>query len=331
MSMKEMNALTMADDLVEFLGDHPGYLAHVHSVFPHAVNLLVGEDVLITLTNQDDITPMGLIADSSMSFKQYLQTGDEVIVDLHQFTALNGVFTLNLRGAQVWKSEISTNLNPRLLNEVDRITLQLTEWLVKQPVLGLLPLLPRLTHQAANSQQANDNIYSRYIADDLEAFANAIAASDWELALDLTDRLVGFGMGSTPSCDDFLAAYLVVFKLAEALNPASFPWVSEFNNAIANQARQRTTLMSANMLRHAADGKISGSHQRLIQTCLFDNKSDLVDSADRVIQHGATSGGDFLLGLVCVLEWYRNTMMDFTKKGEQAWVESKRLQPVPII
>jgi hypothetical protein len=42
---------------------------------------------------------------------------------------------------------------------------------VKQPVLGLLPLLPRLTHQAANSQQANDNIYSRYIADDLEAFA----------------------------------------------------------------------------------------------------------------------------------------------------------------
>jgi hypothetical protein len=85
------------------------------------------------------------------------------------------------------------------------------------------------------------------------------------------------------------------------------------------------------MLRHAADGKISSSHQRLIQTCLFDNKTNLVDSADRVIQHGATSGGDFLLGLVCVLEWYRNTMMDFTKKGERALVESKRLQPVPII
>jgi hypothetical protein len=63
MSNKEMNAIIAADDLLEFLEDHPSFGARVHSVFPHAVNLLVLEEALITLTNQDDITPMGLKVD----------------------------------------------------------------------------------------------------------------------------------------------------------------------------------------------------------------------------------------------------------------------------
>ena len=39
--MREMKAIAIADDLVEFLGAHPSHVAGVHSVFPHAVNLLI--------------------------------------------------------------------------------------------------------------------------------------------------------------------------------------------------------------------------------------------------------------------------------------------------
>jgi len=149
--------------------------------------------------------------------------------------------------------------------------------------------------------------------------------------LELADHLIGFGMGSTPACDDFLAAYLIIFKIADELIPGRFPWVREFNQAIASKAKERSTLISANMLRHAGDGKTSRSHQDLIQACLFNEKSDLEKLASRVIRHGATSGGDFLLGLVCALDWYRTVMMEYTKEGEQAWVESVRLQSVPSI
>jgi hypothetical protein len=64
---------------------------------------------------------------------------------------------------------------------------------------------------------------------------------------------------------------------------------------------------------------------------VFIEKSDPVQLASQVLKHGATSGGDFLLGLVCALAWYRNSMMDYPKEGESAWVEARQSQPVPII
>ena len=331
MLITEMNAITIADDLVEFLENHPSHSACFHSVFPHAVNLLIGEEELITLTNQDDIMPMGLIVDSSVSFTQHLKIGEKVVLNIDRFAAANGVFIVTLRDAEIWETQPLISLAPRPGDEIARINLQLVRWVVRQPALGLLPLLPRLTNQPAYLNPMNDNLYSRYVADDLEAFTAAIGTSDWEDALNIADRLVGFGMGSTPACDDFLAAYLVVFKTALVLDPQRFSWVREFNKAIANKAKNRTTLISAIMLRHAADGKIGRSYQRLIQTCMFNIKSDLAHLAGQVMQHGATSGGDFLLGLVCALNWYRNNATDFKKEGERAWVESISMKPVPMV
>lgn len=333
MSKKELNAITLADDLVDFLGNHPSYLASIHSVYPHAVNFLIREDALITITSKDDITPMGLTVDCGLSFVEFIRAGEEVVLDLDRFTAANGNFTLNLQDASIWQTWSKPNLALRPAEDIAQIRLKLSRWLAQQPAEGLLPLLPCLTRLSMSSKLVTDNIYSRYIAEDLGAFTRAINAYDWERALSLTDRLIGFGMGSTPSCDDFLAAYLVVFNIADALNQGQYAWIREFNQTIASKAKSRTTLISANMLRHAADGKISRSHQRLIQICLFNNPYDLEQTASRVIQHGATSGGDFLLGLICALEWVQNNMMDIhTKmKGESARVDLEQPQPVPGI
>jgi len=331
MTRKELNAITLADDLVEFLGDHPCHLASVHSVYRHAVNLLIREDALITLTNQDDIMPMGLTVDCGLSFVEFIRAGDKVVLDLDRFTAANGSFTVNLRDASIWQTWSSPNLALRPAENIAQIRLKLSRWLAQQSAKGLLPLLLRLTRQSASIKPALDNIYSRYIAEDLVAFTRAINTSDWARALSLADRLIGFGMGSTPACDDFLAAYLVVFNIADALNQGQYPWVREFNQTISRKAKSCTTLISANMLRHAADGKISRSHQRLIHTCIFNNQDDPVDLAGMVFQHGATSGGDFLMGLICALEWYQNTLTNTEKEGERARVDIHEPQPVPGI
>ena len=329
--MRVMKARTIADDLVDFLANNHGCLARVHSTFHHAVNLLIRQDELITLTNQGEIAPMGCMVECNEGFNQYLRPGDEVILDMDRIVAANGAFSVYLCEAQVWKSEIIADLDPRPLDELEQTTHQLTEWLGQQPALGLLPLLAPLTNQGANILQPDNNIYSRYIANDLKDFTDAMLASDWELALSITDRLLGFGMGSTPSCDDFLAANLLVLSLVERLNPGFYPWVGGFCNTVANKAERSTTLISLNMLRHAGNGKMSRSHQRLVQTCLFGDTGDLKHLANQVLQHGATSGGDFLLGLVCALNWYRNSKMDHSKEGEEAWVESMQSQPVSIL
>lgn len=331
MSIIELNAITLADDLVEFLREHPSQTARVHSVYPHAVNLLAWEDELITLTSQDDITPMGLMVDCRKSFAEYLRAGDEVVLETDQLTAVNESFTVNLRDAKVWKARSLLNLDLLSAEDVTQNRHNLIRWLAQQPAEGLLPLLPRLTHLSMSGKPVIDNIYSRYIADDLEAFKTAINTSAWEQASVSADRLIGFGMGSTPACDDFLAAYLVVLTIADTSYPGQHPWVRQFNQTIASKAKSRTTLISANMLRLAADGKTSRSHQQLIQTCLFKNNGQLEYSASQVLGHGATSGGDFLLGLICAFEWVQNTMTDISKEGERAWVENNQPQPVPGI
>ncbi len=324
-----MNAITAADDLVKFLEDHPSFGARVHSVFPHAANLLVLEDALITLTNQDDITPMGLRVDCGTSFAEFLQAGDEVFLDPYRITAANGLFTVTICDVEVWETRSILILDALPAEAVSQTRFRLMRWLEKQSAQGLLPLLPRLTRQAVSSKPANDNLYSRYIADDLEAFTQAINSSDWKPALHLADRLIGFGMGSTPACDDFLAAYMVVLRIANEINPARFPWIREFNDIIASKAKNRTTLISANMLRHASEGRVSLNQQQLLQACLFKSDKDLILLAEKVLRHGASSGGDFLLGLVCALEWYQNAITETLKEGEQARVANKRLQPVP--
>jgi len=326
-----MNAITAADDLVEFLENHPSFVARVHSIFPHAVNLLVLEDALVTLTNQDDITPMGLKVDCDTSFAEFMQAGDEIVLDIDRFTAANDLITVNLRNAEVWETRSMLILDALPAETVSQTRFRLMRWLEKQSAQGLLPLLPRLTRQAVSSKPANDNLYSRYIADDLEAFTKAINSSDWERALPLADRLIGFGMGSTPACDDFLAAYMVVLRIANELDPGRFPWIREFNDIIASKANKRTTLISANMLRHASEGRVSLNQQQLLQACLFKSDKDLILLAEKVLRHGASSGGDFLLGLVCALEWYQNAITEISKEGDKTWVEYKRLQPVPTL
>ncbi len=329
--MRELIANTVADDLVKFLGNHPGHVACAHSVFPHAVNLLIQDDELITLTSHDDTPPMGLAVEPGTTFTEFLKAGDQVVLDLDRLSTSDRAFAIDLRHAEVWETRPIAHLAPRPVEGIAQARLDLIRWLGQQPAEGLLPLLPRLARQAIGHKPAPDNLFSRYIADDLVAFTHAINAFEWERALCLADRLIGFGMGSTPSCDDFLAAYLVVFNIADELRPGCFSWLSEFTQSIASNAKNRTTLISANMLRHAATGRTSQSHQRLLEACIFNHHSNLERIANHVLHHGATSGGDFLLGAICALEWVQKSFTTNLKEGECAWVDTNQPQPVPGI
>ncbi|MEL7626476.1 MAG: DUF2877 domain-containing protein [Anaerolineaceae bacterium] len=317
--MKQLTALFVADDLVSFLSEHEGQVARSHSLYHHAANLIVGDDDLITITSHDEIPPMGIAIDCSESLMRLFKSDDKVILNPENLTVLNSEIQIDLCEAQIWDTDLLSDEETLSVDALSQKRTELLTWLEKQPGVGLLPLLNRLTNNQTDTEPANDNLYSRYIGADLEKFTTAIMASDWEGALALTDKLVGFGMGSTPSCDDFLMAYLLVFKVAEALHPVHFPWVSHFNHTVAKKAIKQSPLISAMMLRHAANGKVSSSHQNLLRACLFNNYETPVVYASQVIQYGATSGADFLLGLVCALGWYQHVNTVYIKEGEEVW------------
>lgn len=124
-------------------------------------------------------------------------------------------------------------------------------------------------------------------------------------------------MGSTPSCDDFLAAWLLILQIFNELYPEDKSWIQAFGQEILEKAQAQTTDISVAMLKNAVQGKTNLSHQRLVTTLLF-NEDDLLSSAEKVLQHGASSGGDFMLGLLCALNWFTQNMKTIDKEGEKA-------------
>ncbi|PSL04013.1 uncharacterized protein DUF2877 [Haloactinopolyspora alba] len=104
--------------------------------------------------------------------------------------------------------------------------------------------------------------------------------------------LLGFGPGLTPAGDDVLAAALVTWhatgehprrdRLAAAVDAAR-PW-------------QRTTAVSAGLLRHAASGRAVPALTALLDA--LDGPSDDLDAAhERLLRVGHTSGAALCLGL----------------------------------
>ena len=306
----------MADDLRDFLEVSQGQLALVDSVYPHAVNLSCG-DQLITLTNQEDITPMGVLLEGVDNFVPIINEVDQFKLMPEALSAISGSLLLNISQAEIWKSkmEIDKALKPRQDLVDDNI--RLISWLSQKPALGLLPLLGRLTKANELNSSERGNLYSRHIADELSDFNLAMQSEDWQRALEISDKLIGFGMGSTPSCDDFLAAWLLILQIFNELYPEDKSWIDEFGQAILEKAQTQTTDISIAMLKNAAEGKTNLSHQTLIRTMLF-NEDDLLSSAEKVLQHGASSGGDFMLGLLCALNWFTQNMKTIDKEGEQA-------------
>ena len=315
--MINLKAKLLADDLRDFLETSQGQLALVDSVYPHAVNLSCGEQ-LITLTNQEDITPMGILLEGVDNFVPIITEVDQFKLMPEALSAISGSLLLNIGQAEIWKSKIAIDKALKGRQDiVDEIEL-LINWLSQKPALGLLPLLGRLTRANESLSAGKGNLYSRHIADELGDFNLAMQRDDWQAALEISDKLIGFGMGSTPSCDDFLAAWLLILQIFDELHPEEKSWIGEFGWAILEKAQAQTTDISIAMLKNAIEGKTNLCHQILVRRMLFNHEDDLLSSAEKVLQHGASSGGDFMLGLLCALNWFTQNMKTIDKEGEQA-------------
>lgn len=122
--------------------------------------------------------------------------------------------------------------------------------------------------------------------------------------------LTGLGPGLTPSGDDVLAGFAaVLFLLSEQLSidGVSRRYIAELIAAIACP---RTTLLSVSFLACAARGEVSESlgHLLIGLTLPLVESETLLKAAERVLDFGASSGSDTLLGVLAGLR---------TLEGEQ--------------
>ena len=329
--IKNLTGKLISQDLFDYLKANQGSIAKVLSVHPSAVNFLADNGALLTLaTSQHAIMPMGMVIEYRQDLRAVFNTGDKVSLVQAKLSVINSDVAVDSQGAEIWDP------NPRMEGILrtpavfDRLQSDLAEWLAGQPKIGLLHLISKQKAHRLTLDIDETDAITRYIANDLIAFVEELSKPDWQSALEIASGLVGLGMGSTPSCDDFLVAYLVVLAVCRRLNPEKFDWVNDFNAGIVDLAQTGTTLISGHMLEHAAVGKASRSYQELIHACLFEGEIPLEQLVGEVAKTGASSGMDFLVGLSCALDWFGKHVLNNKTKGGMAQVDVKQFQPVTI-
>jgi hypothetical protein len=115
--------------------------------------------------------------------------------------------------------------------------------------------------------------------------------------------LVGLGVGLTPSGDDVLVGALAALDLVSECSPAAMPLRRELVAALPVPLEARTTRLSAQMLRAAADGLYAEPVLDLLHALAGEGASPahVEHTAAALARLGHRSGRDMLLGIAAAL------------------------------
>ena len=207
---KIYNGLFIASDLRQFLLARPILELRAHSVFETSVNLLTQEEELVTFASSGrDIMPMGMDAAVPGVSVWGLRAGDTLSSDGRLvFNLPRGAGSIWLKDAHVRPVSLTQPLQVKCSPGIMALDLIKTKLLLANAD-GISPLIAWMPEGDTPPSTRKGNVYCTFIYRDLELFLKVLVSDKPEHALDLTERLIGFGPGLTPSCDDFLAGILL--------------------------------------------------------------------------------------------------------------------------
>lgn len=172
---------------------------------------------------------------------------------------------------------------------------------------GLLPYLCEakvLPHPGACPADMAGNRYVAFVKSRLDQFVEAYRdGTDMgeTKAAEAFSRLVGFGPGLTPSSDDFVAGFMAASLLAPYGQFTTREKLLKRNQRLVSQIKGKTTVISEAMLAHAALGHIAQKYSRLLNLLCFELDGDLKAATLNALDHGDTSGTDFMTGAAAAL------------------------------
>jgi hypothetical protein len=314
--MQHYRALAVAH-AAAIMVEGPARVGSVHSVFRRAANLWIPPDSLLAITDpMSPRVPNGIVIDSARA------RGEEFLGLLADMTVQSGHgcvdipaagLRIDIAGAPRWNPQPrfpSNCLSPAgFERNLDRL-----EWFIRRDAVGkpwsFASLLDPSAHhaqgifapsQAAEGQRALLARCARPAVADLLA---AVKAGETERIFAAARRLAGLGRGLTPSGDDFLIGVCGALVLADAILPVSRTvahpsMVSRRDQALAiAAAADRTTLLSAVWLRHAAHAEFSSEIGRVLVTLAKEDAPDLQVAITELLAVGGLSGLDTATGLL---------------------------------
>ena len=258
----------------------------VHSVFRRACNIeLDGPRMLVLLAAELGNTPQGVRLETpqGFAFDRHVASGQAVGCRAGVLRVGRGALEVDLRHASTWHVDLSV-----LSIDLGQGTVA-AAWRVAQQALG-------------RSDSQLDRSLAGVARDRLDALAAATQAFDRPAAVTSMRRLIGTGIGLTPSGDDMAVGFLAGLCSTAGKYPRRIAFKASLAAAMRSAAGA-TGAISRSYLACAAEGQVSEPLAALAKTIAAGAPEGAVRAAvDRAVAVGGSSGREAVLGLLRGLE-----------------------------
>lgn len=303
-----MKATIVCDMLATRLDNEFTLKAKVHSIFRNACNLITVQNDFITILNCDrKIYPMSVVIDGKgrLDFATLnIVQGMEFILHKRKIYSVDAGIYIDVSEAKKWNSEPELNFNPLSHSSIEKNINTLGKGISLYGKFSFIaPLVMSLGKRDRRFNiniEVKDVLEERYqfITERFYKFIDSVIENDLEKISSFSRKLIGFGIGLTPSMDDFISGLMVSliylckrygFKISEAYN---------LNSAIIREGLEGTTKVSAEMLTFSSMGKSSQLVRSLILALLCETEDyRILQRVKEAIEVGETSGTDTILGI----------------------------------
>lgn len=275
--------------------------SEVHSVFDRTFNIIIGAELVGVAQISISRSPINLITDipSSESMPslgvrkgmQVQKVGNRVLV--------GEVLEISLEGAELWrpKTRAERCLGPKLIKHNLELAKQLAA--SKGGREGLGQLLKYVDEIAAGRrpQTSGLNMVARAVLPRLIDLVNATKSENVEGVKGAAQKLIGLGPGLSPSADDALSGLTAaLWWVSHSLNKG-IDLVKKINETIAG-CSGKTTLLSQQLLKHAAKGETNERVGELLEAILAGAPPAIKKWVEEVLKIGETSGTDMVVGVL---------------------------------
>lgn len=296
--MRTVRAVAIGLAASKVLGTNSG---EVHSVFERTFNILIDDELVGVAQSGVSRSPINLIIEIPPSENMHslgLKKGMQVEL-VEGRILVGGVLEISLEGAELWRPKTRVER----CNRLDKIkrNLELAKRLAarKSESEGLGPLLGHVDEIATGKmpQISELNAVAKTVLPQLIYLTRAVRSGNTAEVKKVARKLIGLGPGLSPSADDALSGFTAALWWVSHSLGSGISNVEDINRVIVSQA-SGTTLLSKQLLQHAARGEVNERVEELLEALLAGGQSEIEPGVEQVLKIGETSGADMMVGLL---------------------------------
>jgi hypothetical protein len=273
----------------------------VHSIFNKVINILsIDQSNLLTIALDEVVSSPWMMKtenqDLFQSMRSKITTGDPVRLSRNKTIKINQTeWDYSNATCSMAKIDKKNQQEQPLANEFSK---QIYTFIKEQGKDSGLVSAWELYSIEESEASIENNIYVKFFLEGLKKVSEATENQDYDAVVKHSYKLVGLGLGLTPSGDDFLLGCLAVWHFFES------PLVESFkaNDWIEN-VKKRSTSISAFMLENGMNGYVNQAVGDLLE---HHQEEDISEYLTPFLKIGATSGTDMLIGIIFSYEQTNN-------------------------